>query len=62
MKDVRARVVEKYMMKLLRAPKVELDGVWCCIFFVLFLVKPSSNTTITSEDNNLQLTLIRINF
>jgi len=38
---------EKSMTKLLEAPKLGFDGVWCCIFFVLFLVKLSSNTLIT---------------
>jgi len=28
-----------------------INGVWCCISFVLFLVKPSSNTIVTIGDN-----------
>jgi len=37
-------VWKKHKMKLVGAPKLRTDGVWCRVCSVLFLVKPSSNT------------------
>jgi len=34
-----AGVWEKHRMKLLEAPNLGYDGVWCCVSFVLFLVE-----------------------
>jgi len=44
----RARVWKKNRMKHLGASKLRIEGVWCCVCFLLFLVIPSFDTLVSN--------------